>query len=82
MGGLDTPAYGPVAHSLPAEAEIFALGDRNSVVTKNVVRRNHVKMEVRQSEIQEIVLSTRLARRYEIVRSPLPSNCSGCKVLR
>jgi hypothetical protein len=62
MGGLDTPAYSPGARSLPAEAEIFAFADRNSVVTKNVVRRSHVKIEVRQGEIQQVVLSTRLAR--------------------
>ena len=61
MGGVDTPAY-PPAPSLPAEAEIFAFADGNSVVTEDVVRRCHVEIEVRQGEIQEIVLSARLPR--------------------
>ena len=42
------------------ETEIFAFADGDFVVTEDVVRRRHVKIEVRQGEIQEIILSVRL----------------------
>ena len=49
----------PRAYSLPAEAEIFAFADGKPVVAEDVVRRRHVKIEVWQREVQEIVPSSR-----------------------
>jgi hypothetical protein len=52
----------PRAHSLPTEAKIFTFADGKSVVTEDVVSGCHVEIEIREREIQEIVLSTRLSR--------------------
>jgi hypothetical protein len=54
--------YRRAAYSLPAEAEIFAFADGKPVVAEYVVRRRHVKIEVWQREVQEIVPSTRLSQ--------------------